>query len=60
MAIPTRVFVLLLVSLLAARANAVDERKDGAFLVLSRVISGDLVEGQNVTVTYEVHNLGQA
>jgi hypothetical protein len=57
----TRAAVAVLSVLLSALcAHAGDSRKDGAFLVLSRVISGDLVESQNVTVTYEVHNLGEA
>lgn len=45
-------------ALLAASASAA--RSDGAFLILSRRISGDLVQGTNFTVAYEVHNVGEA
>jgi hypothetical protein len=41
-------------------AVAADSRHDGAFLVFSRTLSGDLVEGVNVTIAYEIHNVGQA
>lgn len=33
--------------------------RDGAFLVFSRRLSADLVQGLNVSVTYEVHNVGK-
>jgi hypothetical protein len=38
---------------------AADSRLDGAFLVFSRTVSGDFVEGVNVTITYQIHNIGK-
>jgi hypothetical protein len=46
-------------AVLVAGASA-ESRSDGAFVILSRVISGDLVQGTNFTVSYEVHNVGEA
>lgn len=35
-------------------------RKEGAFLILSRKLSSDLVEGVNLTINYEIHNVGMS
>lgn len=52
-------FALALAAALATAALAQD-RADGAFLVLARRMSGALVEGKNVTVDYEIRNVGTA
>lgn len=52
------VVALALVTFSCAVVQAAS-RKDGAFLVLSRTLKSDLVEGINFTVSYEIHNVGE-
>lgn len=51
---------LALLALFSTLSLASAARADGAFLILSRVISGDLVAATNFTVSYSVYNVGGA
>lgn len=52
--------LLAALALATLAAGAAAARADGAFLILSRRISGDLVQGTNFTVDYEIYNVGAA
>jgi hypothetical protein len=52
-------FLFAIVAACCAATATAESRLDGAFLVFSRTISGDFVEGVNVTITYQIHNIGK-
>lgn len=55
-----RIYFTIVATLLLALLSTAASERTGAFLVFTRELDpGHIVEGRNVTVSYQVHNIGK-